>query len=127
MNRDQVATTTMSDPSTFRSVMVDDAPRARVAQAYGTLYSYWLGYSVPAQYSSTVPAGIVGPGGRWLARCPADGRPALAIADIDLDSQDTDIDIALRYARPGRRSARAGLYDERIPVGDPRSDTHTAF
>ncbi|MEU9254453.1 carbon-nitrogen hydrolase family protein [Streptomyces sp. NPDC048270] len=30
------------------SVMVDDAPRARVAQAYGTLYNYWLGYSVPA-------------------------------------------------------------------------------
>jgi len=109
------------------SVMVDDALRARVAQAYGTLYSYWLGYSVPAQFSATAPAGIVGPGGRWLSCCPAHGHPALAIADIDLDSQDEDIDIAIRYARPWRRSARAGLYHERIPVGDPRSDTHTAF
>ncbi|MEU4359962.1 nitrilase-related carbon-nitrogen hydrolase [Streptomyces virginiae] len=45
--------------------------RARVAQAYGTLYNYWLGYSIPAQFSATVPSGIVAPGGRWLARCPA--------------------------------------------------------
>ncbi|MEU5148754.1 carbon-nitrogen hydrolase family protein [Streptomyces yangpuensis] len=109
------------------SVMVDDAPRARVAQAYGTLYNYWLGYSVPAQFSATVPSGIVGPGGRWLARCPADGRPALAFADIDLDSQEKDINVALRYARPWRRLARAGLYDERIPVGDARSDIRTTF
>ncbi|WUW19362.1 carbon-nitrogen hydrolase family protein [Streptomyces sp. NBC_01463] len=109
------------------SVMVDDAPRARVAQAYGTLCNYWLGYSVPAQFSTTVPSGIVAPGGRWLARCPADGRPALAIADIDLDSQDDDITMALRYARPWRRSARDGLYGERLPVDDPRSDTRTAF
>ncbi|WP_235502712.1 MULTISPECIES: carbon-nitrogen hydrolase family protein [unclassified Kitasatospora] len=109
------------------SVMVDDAPRARVAQAYGTLHNYWLGYSVPAQFSTTAPSGIVAPGGRWLACCPADGRPALAVADIDLDSQDRDIEMAVRYARPWRRSARAGLYDERIPVGDPRSDTRTAF
>ncbi|MEV0193435.1 carbon-nitrogen hydrolase family protein [Kitasatospora purpeofusca] len=109
------------------SVMVDDAPRARVAQAYGTLHNYWLGYSVPAQFSTTVPAGIVAPGGRWLARCPADGRPAVAIADIDLDSQDEEISTAVRHARPWRRSARAGLYDERLPVGDARSDTCTAF
>ncbi|WP_405003084.1 carbon-nitrogen hydrolase family protein [Kitasatospora purpeofusca] len=109
------------------SVMVDDAPRARVAQAYGTLHNYWLGYSVPAQFSATVPSGIVAPGGRWLARCPADGRPALAIADIDLDSQDEDISMAVRHARPWRRSARAGLYDERLPVGDTRSDIRTAF
>jgi predicted amidohydrolase len=109
------------------SVMVDDAPRARVAQAYATLYTYWLGCSVPAQFSATAPSGIVAPGGRWLARCPSDGRPALAIADIDLGSQDADIDIAVRCARPWRRTARSGLYDERIPAGDPRSDTRTAF
>ncbi|MFJ9967170.1 carbon-nitrogen hydrolase family protein [Streptomyces avermitilis] len=109
------------------SVMVDDAPRARVAQAYGTLYNYWVGYSVPSQFSATVPSGVVAPGGRWLARCPADGHPALAIADIDLDSQDEDIDVAVRCARPWRRTARAGLYEGRTPVGDPRSDARTAF
>ncbi|MFE2347953.1 carbon-nitrogen hydrolase family protein [Kitasatospora cineracea] len=109
------------------SVMVDDAPRARVAQAYGTLYNYWLGYSVPAQFSATVPSGIVAPGGRWLARCPADGQPSLAIADLDLDSKDRDIEMAVRYARPWRRSARAGLYDEQIPADDPRSENTTTF
>jgi predicted amidohydrolase len=109
------------------SVMVDDAPRARLAQAYGTLHNYWLGYAIPAQYSATVPSGIVAPGGRWLARCPRDGHPALAIADIDLHSQDEDIHVAIRYARPWRRTARAGLYEERIPVGDPRSNTRTTF
>ncbi|MGW0897955.1 carbon-nitrogen hydrolase family protein, partial [Streptomyces goshikiensis] len=50
------------------SVMVDDAPRARFAQSYGTLYNYWLIYSIPAQFSATVPSGIVGPSGRWPAR-----------------------------------------------------------
>jgi predicted amidohydrolase len=109
------------------SVMVDDAPRSRVAQAYGTLYNYWLGYAVPAQFSATVPSGIVAPGGRWLARCPQNGHPALAIADIDLHSQDEDIHVAIRYARPWRRTARARLYEERIPVGDSRSDTRTTF
>ncbi|MEU7328011.1 carbon-nitrogen hydrolase family protein [Streptomyces parvus] len=109
------------------SVMVDDAPRARVAQAYGTLYCYWVGYAVPAQFSATVPSGIVAPGGRWLGQCPADGQPALAVADIDLDSADTDIDVALRYARPWRRRAQEGLYEGQMVVGDPRSDIRTAF
>ncbi len=109
------------------SVMVDDAPRSRVAQAYGTLYDYWLGYSVPAQFSTTAPSGIVAPGGRWLARCPADGHPALALADIDLDAKDEDISTALQHARPWRRLARAGLHDQWVPAGDPRSDTTTAF
>ncbi|MDW4918841.1 carbon-nitrogen hydrolase family protein [Streptomyces californicus] len=109
------------------SVMVDDAPRARVAQAYATLFCYWIGYAVPAQFSTTVPSGIVAPGGRWLAQCPADGQPALAVADIDLDTADPDISIALRYARPWRRRAQEGLYEDRMAVGDPRSDTRTAF
>lgn len=74
-----------------------------------------------------MPSGIVGPGGRWLAQCPADGQPALAVADIDLDSADPDIDVALRYARPWRRQAQAGLYEHRRVVGDPRSDIRTAF
>ncbi|MFF6829066.1 nitrilase-related carbon-nitrogen hydrolase [Streptomyces longwoodensis] len=109
------------------SVMVDDAPRARVAQAYGTLYNYWVGYSVPSQFSATVPSGIVAPGGRWLAQCPADGQPALAVADIDLDSAAPDIDVALRHARPWRRRAQEGLYEDRLVDGDPRSDIRTAF
>ncbi|MFF3128588.1 carbon-nitrogen hydrolase family protein [Streptomyces sp. NPDC057908] len=109
------------------SLMVDNAARAVVAQAYGALYSYWIGYSIPAQFSTTVPSGIIAPGGRWLARCPADGRPSLTVADLDLGATDPDIDEAVRLARPWRRSARAGLYNTKTVQGDPRSDTRTAF
>lgn len=109
------------------SVMVDDAPRAVVAQAYGTLYSYWVGYSVPAQFSATAPSGLVAPGGRWIARCSGDGRPGIAVADLDREATDTDIDVAIRLARPWRRSARSGLYNDRFVHGDPRSEARTAF
>lgn len=98
------------------SVMVDDAARAVVAQAYGTLFNFWIGYSVPAQFGRTAPAGIIGPGGRWLARCSAVDRPGLAVMDLDLDASDRDIAVGLRLARPWRRlarsqSRRAGMFD----------------
>ncbi|WP_410643477.1 carbon-nitrogen hydrolase family protein [Amycolatopsis sp. lyj-346] len=109
------------------SVMVDDAPRSVVAQAYGTLYNYWVGYSVPAQFSATAPAGIVAPGGRWIGRCHGDGRPGLAVAELDRAAPDADIDVAVRLARPWRRTAKASLYEHRVVRGDPRSDTRTAF
>jgi predicted amidohydrolase len=109
------------------SVMVDDAARAALAPAYATLYNYWVGYSVPAQFGATAPATITAPGGRCLASCHADNRPGLAIADINLDTQDADIDTALRYARPWRRTARAGLYDSHVITGDPRSDNRTSL
>ncbi|MFE3202311.1 carbon-nitrogen hydrolase family protein [Embleya sp. NPDC059237] len=109
------------------SVMADDASMAHLARSYGTLYNYWVGYCPPAQFGATAPAGIVAPGGRWLARAADHGRPGLAVADIDLDAREPDIDAALRYARPWRRSARSGLYEGRIPVGDLRSDTRTTF
>jgi predicted amidohydrolase len=109
------------------SVMAEDAVRPVIAQAYAALHCYWVGYSCAAQHSRTVQAGIIAPGGRWLARCPASGQPALAIADLDPASTDEDIVIALRHARPWRRAARAGIYDSRIVRGDPRSDDRASF
>ncbi|MGW3044593.1 hypothetical protein ACWC9T_32150 [Kitasatospora sp. NPDC001159] len=107
--------------------MIDDPARATVAQAYGTLYNYWLGYAVPAQFATTAPSGIVAPGGRWLTRAPAHNQPALALADLDLHSTEPDIDIAVRRARPWRRLARAGLYTDHLADGDPRSESRPAF
>ncbi|MFJ2094998.1 carbon-nitrogen hydrolase family protein [Streptomyces sp. NPDC087901] len=109
------------------SVMVDDAARAALAQAYATLFNYWVGYSLPAQFATTAPATITAPGGRQLARSHTENRPGLAIADIDLDTPDPDIDTALRHARPWRRTARAGLYDNHTVTADPRSDARTSF
>jgi predicted amidohydrolase len=109
------------------SVMAEDAIRPVIAQAYAALHCYWVGYSCAAQHSHTVQAGIIAPGGRWLARCPASGQPALAIADLDPASSDEDITIARHHARPWRRAARAGIYDARIVRGDPRSDDRASF
>ena len=108
------------------SVMVDDPVRPVIAQAYAALHNYWVGYSAPAQYSRSAPAGIVAPGGRWIARCPANGQPAITVADLD-SSLDPDIDGAIRFARPWLRVARDGLYDAHHAPDDPRSRNRTTF
>ena len=81
------------------SVMVDDTVRPVIAQAYAALHNYWVGYSAPAQYSRSAPAGIVAPSGRWIARCPANGQPAITVADLD-SGQDPDIDGARPLCPP---------------------------
>ena len=108
------------------SVMVDDPVRPVIAQAYAALHNYWVGYSTPAQYSRSAPAGIVAPGGHWIARCPANGQPAITVADLD-SSLDPDIDGAIRFARPWLRVARDGLYDAHHAPDDPRSRNRTTF
>jgi predicted amidohydrolase len=108
------------------SVMVDDPVRPVIAQAYAALHNYWVGYSTPAQYSRSAPAGIVAPGGRWIARCPANGQPAITVADLD-PGLDPDIDGAIRFARPWLRVARDGLYDAHHAPDDPRSRNRTTF
>jgi len=109
------------------SVMAEDAIYPVIAQAYAAVHCYWLGYSCAAQHSRTVQAGIIAPGGRWLARCPVNGQPAFAIADLDPASTDEDITISLHHARPWRRVARAGIYDAWTVRGDPRSDDRASF
>jgi predicted amidohydrolase len=89
------------------SVTVEDAIRPAIAQAYAALHCYWVGYS--------------------CARCPGNGQPALAIADLDPTTDDEDITVALRHARPWRRTARAGIYDARRARHDPRSSNRTSF
>jgi hypothetical protein len=79
-----------------------------------------------AQYSRSAPAGIVAPGGRWIARCPANGQPAITVADLD-PGLDPDIDGAIRFARPWRRVACSGLYDAHHAPDDPRSRNRTTF
>jgi predicted amidohydrolase len=109
------------------SVMVDDAMRAEIGRSYAALFGYWVGYSVPAQYGSTVPSGIAAPGGRWVARCPAQDRSALAFVDLDLSAPEDDVRIAVDLARPWRRRAKDGLSASRQVLGDPRSQDVRAF
>lgn len=81
--------------------------------------SYWVGFSVPSQYSPTSPAGIADPTGAWAAKCPNDGSSSLVVADIDKNPQS--------QARPWRRTARAGLYASHQAQNDRRSTDRSVF
>jgi predicted amidohydrolase len=92
---------------------------AAEALGHAASNSYWVSFAVLAKHSPSAPAGIVGPQGRWVAQCPADGTPALALADISIDPADP--------SRPWRRTARAGIYEPHLVAGDPRSDGRNSF
>lgn len=81
--------------------------------------TYWVSYSAHAPQSVAAPSGIAAPNGQWVARCPADGAPAIIIADIIIDRQNP--------ARPWRRKARADLYAAHQVTSDPRSDSRKLF
>ena len=68
---------------------------------------------------------MIGPDGAWLARCPEDGAPSLAVAD--LDDSDESLEVAVFKARPWRRTARGGVYEPHVVRDDPRSDDRNAF
>jgi hypothetical protein len=95
---------------------------ATEAQAHAAANSLWVSFALPARQGA--PAGIIAPDGRWAARCPGTGYPALAVADIDNEPESRDI--AVTRARPWRRLARAGIYDAHR-VTDGRSDDRTSF
>ena len=97
---------------------------ATEAQGHAATNSLWVSFAMSAQHSAAAPAGIIAPDGRWAARCPADGHPALAIAGID--NRPESIDIAVTKARPWRRQARDGIYAAHL-VTDNRSDDRGAF
>ena len=93
------------------------------AQGHASTNSFWVGYSVLAHQDSA-PSGVIGPNGRWLARCAADGAPSLVVAEID--ESEASVEIPVFRARPWRRTARAGIYDPHF-VSDPRSEDRSAF
>jgi predicted amidohydrolase len=97
---------------------------ATEAQAHAATNSLWVSFAMSAQDSNAAPAGAIAPDGRFAARCPSDGRAAVAIADID--NRPESVDIAVGKARPWRRLARAGIYDAHM-VTDNRSADRAAF
>ena len=103
----------------------DDPVFDVLARGHAASQTYWVSASVPAQCSAAMPAGVIGPHGSWLDRCPADGTTALAC--VDLDRTDPSLDIALNKARTWRKSARAGQIYEARRVADARSTDRTRF
>ncbi|MFE7465863.1 carbon-nitrogen hydrolase family protein [Streptomyces sp. NPDC057499] len=96
---------------------------AAQVQGHAAVNGYWVGLSVPAQHSATAPSGIAAPNGDWLARCPADGTPSVAVVDLDDSSEAAAVSVT--HARPWRRESRAGVHTGHR-VTDPRSQDRTA-
>lgn len=94
------------------------------AQGHAAMNGYWVSYSVLAYQNPASAAGVIGPSGQWIARCPADGAASLVIADIDDGAATAEVPVF--RARPWRRKARAGIYDQHF-VRDPRSEDRSAF
>lgn len=95
------------------------------AQGHAACGTYWIGFSVPAQCSGAAPSGLIGPDGRWLGRAPADGEPALVVADLDRQAE--SLFVALNHARPWRAKARTGELHAAALVEDPRSAERGRF
>ena len=81
--------------------------------------TYWVSFSTLAPQSTVAPSGIAAPDGQWASRCPANGAPAIAVADIRTDPE--------HPARTWRRKARSDLYRPHQVNSDPRSEDRNLF
>ncbi|MEU1395441.1 carbon-nitrogen hydrolase family protein [Micromonospora zamorensis] len=106
------------------STFSEDPMFAVIAQGHAATMSQWVSVSVPAQCSTAMPAGIIGPHGGWLARCASDGSADLVCATLDRDAP--ELRIAVHHARPWRVTARDGAIYRQRRVDDPRSHNRTA-
>jgi predicted amidohydrolase len=96
-----------------------------ILRGHAATTNMWISVSVPAQCSTAMPAGLIGPHGSWPVECARDGQPGFVCAD--LDPGDPDLEIAVHRAKPWRATARQGdIHRQRI-VTDPRSTDRTSF
>jgi predicted amidohydrolase len=98
---------------------------ATEAQGHAATNSFWVSYSVDAKQSRFAPAGVISPGGDWLAQCPQDSSASVVTVELD-ETAENLADVLLR-SRPWRRTARGGIYDPHFVRDDPRSDDRAAF
>jgi predicted amidohydrolase len=94
-------------------------PFAAEIAGHAASNSFWTSFAVHAQHSAEAPAGIVAPNGTWVARAVAGLTPTLTVAEISTDP--------LNPARPWRRTARQGLYQDHLAVDDQRSAERTVL
>ncbi|MBO0882601.1 MAG: carbon-nitrogen hydrolase family protein [Mycobacterium sp.] len=107
--------------STFSEDPVFDV----LARAHAASHTYWVSVSNSTQCSAAMSAGVIGPHGYWLDRCPAASTTGLVC--VDLDRTDPRLHMALNKARPWRELARTGqIYADRR-VADPRDTDRTSF
>jgi predicted amidohydrolase len=105
--------------STTGGAMSDGPVFSTEIQGHAATNSYWITFSVPAQYSLISPAGLVDPSGDWVAQCPNDGRSSFVVADIVKNPES--------QARRWRRTARASLPGPHLAQSDRRSNDRSTF
>ena len=103
----------------------DDPMFETLSQAHAATYNYWISVSAPAQCSDGLPAALIGPDGRLIARGTTDGKPKLVIAQLNRD--EPQYSVALTKARPWRSAARAGDIYRVRQVDDDRSSDHASL
>ena len=112
--------------ATTGSSPFEQAPSfATEAQGLAAVNGMWVAFAGSASLGTVTPSGLLGPDGTWSARCAASTAAAVVIGEIDDGA--AEVEIAVRYARPWRRAARGGLYEEHQVVADPRSEARSAF
>lgn len=102
-----------------------DSLFATEAQGLAAVNSMWVAFAAPASLGTVMPSGLLGPDGAWSARCSPSATAAVVVGEIDDGA--AEVEIAVRYARPWRRKARSGMYEEHRVVADPRSEARSAF
>ncbi len=115
LNADAVLFSSFGIPGFFQTAL----------EAYAGLNSIWVAAATPAQCANEGTAGIIGPDGKWTARCSQLEEPCLVLTEINRNMP--AYDVALNKARPWRRSAKQGdIYREKM-VSHPRSKDRTSF
>lgn len=102
-----------------------DRSFATEAQGLAAVNAMWVAFAAPASLGAVTPSGLIGPDGTWSARCSPSAVAAVVVGEIDEGA--AEVEIPVRYARPWRREARTGIYEEHQVVADPRSEARSAF
>ncbi len=94
-------------------------------EALAGLNSIWLAAATPSQTAKEGSAGIIGPDGKWIARCSILNEPSLVVTELNRNNP--AYDVPLNKARPWRKAARQGdIYREKIS-GHACSKDRTSF
>ena len=116
---DCVLFSTTGGPTPAESAMF-----ATEAMGLAATNSYWVSFALDARHAELAPSGVVSPAGEWQARCAAGRTAAVIVADLDEGA--ASVETAVFRARPWRRRARSGLYEQHL-VQDARSSDLTVI
>ncbi|WP_206685811.1 carbon-nitrogen hydrolase family protein [Kribbella qitaiheensis] len=60
---------------------------ATEARGHAAANNYWVSLAVAANPDSNIDSGVINELGEWVAECPSDSRPAIAVADLHPENE----------------------------------------